>query len=145
LTASYVLNTGQFTNEINLVTGSSYPITSSWAVFSTSSSYTYRSDLCDFSILSGDSITSISASYINIPIKSGIINSSSFQGTPKTASVVFAKQFLNNNYSIVITGNSARLWTVENQTTLGFIINSNTNENITGSTFWNAVCVGEYN
>ena len=89
----------------------------------------------------------LTASYaIGIPtIKSGIIAGTSFGGVPnKTASVTFVTPFIDNNYSAVINGESARTWTVENKVSGSFIINSNSTVAFTDNVFWQSIYSGEY-
>lgn len=74
ITASYSLNGGS--GGTSLITGSTYPITSSWAELSTtssfassahesfSSSYSITSLTSDFALIAGTSITSTTASYV---------------------------------------------------------------------------------
>lgn len=70
---------------------------------------------------------------------SGSVSAGSFAGNPKTYDVVFNTNFANSNYSPVVTGGDARSWTVENLTTSGFTINSNSNTSLSNTTFWIAV------
>lgn len=117
--------------------------TSSMSVSSSISSITSLTS--DFSLLSGNSITSTTTSYILMPIKSGIVDSSSFGGNPLSSSVVFNNIFADNNYSITITGDSDRVWSIKNRSSGSFIINSNQITPLTGSTYWQAIYRGEYN
>lgn len=80
-----------------------------------------------------------------IPLKAGIINDTMFSGNPLSASVQFTTNFLNNEYSVVISGVSARLFTVNNKSINGFIVNSNSSNIFIGDVYWQAVKVGEYN
>jgi hypothetical protein len=80
-----------------------------------------------------------------MPIKAGIVTGSSFGGNPRTASVVFARPFADNNYTITVTGDSARTWLIQNRVSGSFRISSNAATPITGSTYWQAIYQGEYN
>jgi len=86
------------------------------------------------------------ASYVNGMVsKNNVIANTSFAGTPLTASVSFSTAFPDTNYSVVITGEDARVWTVESKTSSGFVVNSNSSTALAGNTFWQAVSYGEFN
>ena len=87
----------------------------------------------------------ISASYPNpgLSTKAGSILAGSFTGLPETAAVTFTTAFPDTNYSVVVTGEDIRSWTVESKATTGFTINSNSNQGITGTTYWIATSYGE--
>lgn len=78
-----------------------------------------------------------------LTLKSGSAASGSFSGTPRTASVTFTTAFANTNYSIVVTGSDARIFTVESKTTSGFTINTNAAEALTGDVFWQCMEYGQ--
>lgn len=85
------------------------------------------------------SITSASfavTSSISLATKANSIIYSSFAGTPLTASITFDNPYPNTNYSVAVTGEDARIWTIQNKTAAGFIINSNSNESLVGYTDW---------
>lgn len=73
--------------------------------------------------------------------KEGIVPSSSFGGSPWTASVTFSVPFTSNNYSVVVTGEDARMWSIQSKLSGSFVINSNSTSSITGSTFYQAVFI----
>jgi hypothetical protein len=75
--------------------------------------------------------------------KNGLVSGSTFAGSPLTASVNFTSSFFNNNYVIVITGEDARMWSIQSKTVNGFIINSNSSVAIAGNVFWMASENGE--
>ena len=68
--------------------------------------------------------------------KSGIVSNSTFTGSPLNYQVLFTSSFPNTNYSVNVTGGDARVWTVENVTVGGFIINSNSNTGLLYPTYW---------
>ena len=68
--------------------------------------------------------------------KSGIVSNSTFTGSPLNYQVLFTSSFPNTNYSVNVTGGDARVWTVENVTVSGFIINSNSNTGLLYPTYW---------
>jgi hypothetical protein len=68
--------------------------------------------------------------------KSGIVSNSTFTGSPLNYQVLFTSSFPNTNYSVNVTGGDARVWTVENVTAGGFIINSNSNTGLLYPTYW---------
>jgi len=75
--------------------------------------------------------------------KSGVIANTSFTGNPKTATVYFATEFVDDNYAVVITGEDARSWTIESKILGSFIVNTNSNTSLTGNTYWIATAYGE--
>lgn len=89
---------------------------------------------------------SLTASYAQgIPtIKSGIVSSSSFGGTTKTASVFFTTPFPDTNYSVVVTGEDSRNWFIQQKSGSSFQINSNSIVLFVGNVFWQAITTGEF-
>jgi hypothetical protein len=78
-------------------------------------------------------------------IKSGIVAGTSFGGTTsKTSSIAFTKPFANNNYTAVVTGESARTWTIQNKVSGSFDINANSAVAFTDNVFWQAISTGEF-
>ena len=57
--------------------------------------------------------------------------------------MTFTTPFSDNNYSVVITGEDNRSWTVTSKSASGFTINSNANPIFTGNVFWQAIEIGE--
>jgi len=111
-----------------LYTASTYQITSSWTNNVISSSYAETSSYAR-----------------GIPIiKSGIVNGSLFGSDPKTSSIIFTKPFPDNNYSVTITGESSRTWTIQSKVSGNFVINSNNNTAFSNNVFWQAIQTGEY-
>jgi len=91
----------------------------------------------------------ISSSYSSTPsvpiIKSNIISGSSFEGFSKTSSIIFTNPFPDNIYSISVTGESTRIWNIKQKSETGFEIDSNSDEDIEGMVFWQAMQIGEFN
>ncbi len=85
----------------------------------------------------------ISGATTILKTKSGIAPNSGFTGNPDKHTVTFSTPFSNNNYSVVVTGEDERSWTIESKTASGFVINSNANPHFTGDVFWQAIEVGE--
>lgn len=78
-------------------------------------------------------------------IKSGIVSGSTFGGTILTSSVIsFTKPFPNNNYTINITSENLRNYTIQNKVPGSFVISSNSSLAATGLVFWQAMSVGEF-
>lgn len=71
-------------------------------------------------------------------LKSGSVLNTSFSGNPKIYDVVFASPFVDNNYSVTITGSESRSWFAENIVASGFRINSAANQLLTGKVHWHA-------
>jgi hypothetical protein len=98
--------------------------TSSWASDSISASY------------------ASTASYINGSIiKSNSVPPGMFGGTPLTTSITFTADFPNPSYSVTITGEDARIFTIQNKSATGFEINTNSNIALTGNTYWYAIFI----
>jgi len=99
----------------------------------------------------GNATTATSASYATtssfasnvLKTKAGLLTNTSFGGTPYTASVTFSSAFNNINYSIAVTGEDARIFTVESKTASGFVVNTNSNTAVTGTTYWTCTAFGE--
>ena len=96
------------------------------------------------------SITSsfaVTASYVELsglnPTKRGIVNGSAFSNNPKTAKITFTSSFVDNNYSIVVSAESLRLFSIQNKDSGSFEINSNEDVAFTENVFWNASYCGE--
>lgn len=75
--------------------------------------------------------------------KSGIVAGGTFAGNPKKATITFSTAMPSTNYSIFISGTSARTWTYEAKTVNGFVINANANAALTGEVSWQAILNGE--
>ena len=75
--------------------------------------------------------------------KAGRVANTSFTGSPENAIVTFSSAFSSTNYAITVTGEDTRIWTIENKSTTGFKINSNSTTSIIGTTYWIAVLYGE--
>ncbi len=88
-------------------------------------------------------ISYIDNKIINQSTKAGLIPGASFSGNPKVYSVTFSSQFNGTGYSTAVIGNSSRSWTISNQTSNGFTINSNANQVITGNVYWMCINSGE--
>ena len=93
-------------------------------------------------IATGDTLV-ISVETTTPKIKSGIVSSGSFSGNPDKATVIFTTAFSDNNYSVTVTGEDSRSWTIESKSSTGFVINSNSNTPLSNNTFWQAISVGE--
>lgn len=66
-----------------------------------------------------------------------------FSGNPKKATINLSQEMPSTNYAVSITGTTdARSWTVESKTTTSFVINSNSNQALTGSVDWQAQAHG---
>jgi hypothetical protein len=68
--------------------------------------------------------------------KAGSGSAASFGGTPRTASITFGSAFSDNLYTVAITGEDARSWTIQSKSTTGFTINSNSSVALTGPVYW---------
>jgi hypothetical protein len=68
--------------------------------------------------------------------KSGVALPGFFAGTPKKATITFAVPYPDTNYSVHLTGTDGRIWSYENKTANGFVINSNSNVTPTSEVSW---------
>lgn len=75
--------------------------------------------------------------------KSGYIPAISFSGNPKTYQITFANPF-TNNYSISVSSKDARVWSWESKNLNGFILNSNSNQDLSDDVYWESIIIGEY-
>jgi hypothetical protein len=118
-------------------TGDMLPISGSFtgSLFGTSS-------LADNAISSSYATTASFASNV-LKTKAGSVVNTSFGGTPLTASITFNTEFDNTNYAIAITGEDSRAWIVESKIASGFVINSVSNTELTGTTYWTCTSYGE--
>lgn len=81
-------------------------------------------------------------SFINDIQKSGTVAGASFSGTPLTFAVFFTTAYLTNDYSVSISGDDSRIWTVESKSASGFTINSNSSTALTGNVYWTTTSHG---
>ena len=70
--------------------------------------------------------------------QTGTFSSFSMTGTPLYYDVSFTGTFVSN-YTVIINSSTPRDWTISNQTTSGFRINSNSSSSFTEIIEWNAV------
>lgn len=93
----------------------------------------------------GTSSYALTASYVNGMItKNNAVAGGTFAGNPKKATVTFSTPFPNVSYSIVVTGEDARSWTIESKVSGSFVINSNSNTALANSVYWQAISYGEF-
>jgi len=118
-TASYVLVTNIDGTPLS-ATSASFASASSWAVTA--------------SYVLGSGVT---------PTKRGIAPGVAFIGNPKTATITFTASFFDNNYSVVVSAESLRLFSIQNKDSGSFEINSNENTAFTENVFWQASYCGE--
>jgi hypothetical protein len=57
--------------------------------------------------------------------------------------VTLTTAFPDTNYSIVVTGEDSRAWSVESKLVGSFVINSNSNTALAGNTYWIATSYGQ--
>jgi hypothetical protein len=133
LSASYaatasIATSSSFASTASIATSSSFASTASIA---TSSSYALTAS---FALNGGGG---------GLTTKSGNVANTTFAGNPKKATVTFSTAFPNTNYAITITGEDSRTWTIENKAAGSFIIDANSNTNLSGTTYWICVAYGE--
>jgi hypothetical protein len=110
-TASFATNTlsASYAATSSIATSSSYALTASFA-------------------LNGGGGTS------NTKAGSGSV--ASFTGTPLISAITFVSAFADNNYSVTVTGEDARIFTIQSKSNTGFTINTNSNTALTGPVYW---------
>jgi len=75
--------------------------------------------------------------------KSGVVESTSFTGNPKTYDVIFSTPHSSVNYKININGVDGRAWSYSNKTVNGFTIDTNADKELDGEVSWSTKLVGE--
>lgn len=95
-------------------------------------------------VASLDSATRLPASQLTIlRLQAGTVASGSFAGNPKKATVTFPIAFLNTSYTLIPIGlTDVRTFTIESKTTTTAVINTNSNQALTGSIDWIALPYG---
>lgn len=142
--ASYAATASYFIT--SSVTSASYSISSSNSItssFVTGSIYTTGNlaTSASYAVTASYALNSIGGS--GLSTKAGSISAVTFAGNPKTASVVFSTPFPNANYSITVTGEDNRAWSVQGKVSGSFVVNSNSNTALSGNTYWVAIAYGE--
>ena len=77
-------------------------------------------------------------SYLGKTKRSGTVAPGSFSGNPKIYTVTFSTDLPSTDYYISVIGLDARMWSYESKTVSGFVINSNSNQALTGNVDWEA-------
>jgi hypothetical protein len=68
--------------------------------------------------------------------KAGSGSVASFTGTPLISAITFVSAFADNNYSVTVTGEDARIYTIQSKSNTGFTINTNSNTVLSGPVYW---------
>ena len=125
------------------INSSSYSNISSLAYVADVALLADTASLSDYTISSSYALTtSFSQGFPSI--KSNFIVSTSFQGQPYTASVVFNNPF-GSDYSLAFSCDDAIIFTVDSKSLGGFTVNSNSDVLFSGSLYWQAIIYGEFN
>ena len=118
--------------------------------FSSNQATVTRNDGTDVLLLTGDTNVTLSNPSTNqikigldLGIKSGIVRGTEFSGNPKTYKVIFTTAYNNDEYSININGVSNRVYTYQNKTAVGFVINTNSDVSFTNEVDWVTIKHGE--
>jgi hypothetical protein len=69
-------------------------------------------------------------------IKAASGSTTDFTGLPYTTSVSFGSAFTDNLYSVTVTGEDLRVWSIQSKTSAGFTINSNSSVKPNGTVYW---------
>jgi hypothetical protein len=70
--------------------------------------------------------------------RAGHISNTSFTGIPRKVSIIFNTAFPNADYSVTIAGNDVRMWSFEDVTAAGFVLNSNAAKPLEHVVHWQA-------
>jgi hypothetical protein len=76
-------------------------------------------------------------------MKTGRVAFGTFAGSPKKATVTFTTPFASTSYNISLTGTDDRTFTYESKLAGSFVINTNSNQALTGEVSWQAILDGE--
>lgn len=68
--------------------------------------------------------------------KAGSGSAVSFTGTPRSSSISFGSAFTDNLYTVIVTGEDARSFTIQSKTSASFTINSNSSVALSGPVYW---------
>jgi len=79
----------------------------------------------------------------SLSIKSGVVSSGSFAGSPKTVALSFATAFASSDYGITITGVDRRSWSYSSKVAGGFTLEANANAALSSEVSWHAILLGE--
>ena len=138
--SSFVSVSSSFASRSFTATSASWASESFWA---TSASFASNSISSSFTTTASFAVTASFA--LGMPsIKSGIASGSAFAGSPKTITITFTKAFPDNNYSVTVTGESSRTYTIQSKVSGSFVINANNNTAFTNFVFWQAITGGEF-
>jgi hypothetical protein len=69
-------------------------------------------------------------------VKAGTLTADDFSGSPQTASVTFADDFTDTEYTISISGEDPRIFSYQNKAVSGFTINTNSNADLLNEVSW---------
>lgn len=75
--------------------------------------------------------------------KSNIVMGASFSGNPLVVSITFSTPYSTTDYSVTVTGEVPRTWSIENKTVNGFDINSNSSKTFSEGVYWYCIAYGE--
>jgi hypothetical protein len=117
--------------------------TASWALNATTASYINVTGSGLGINWNGSQLQITASATVALQGKVGNVAGGGFFGTPQTASVVFTTPFATTNFGVTITGEDPRVWSVDNKTTTGFTINSNSNVQPVNTVYWMAIPYGE--
>lgn len=66
----------------------------------------------------------------------GSVSGSLFQGCPKVYQVVLPFSYVDTSYTITVTGEDLRVWSVGEKTSSSFLISANSNVSLNGFVYW---------
>ena len=118
--------TSSLTRATNLIATGSLFGTSSWANNATTASYVLNAVSASFAS---------TASFVPT-LKASSASVASFGGRPYSASVTFGTAYPNNLYSVTVTGEDSRAWSISSKTSTGFTIDTNSSTLLTGPVYW---------
>jgi hypothetical protein len=91
-------------------------------------------------LLNGDVywIVSAGSGSINVNNRRGIVADTAWYDTVLKTDIIFSES-MTGTYSVSVSGEDVRTWSVSNLTNNGFTINSNSNVALNGNTFWQVI------
>lgn len=104
----------------------------------------HDSDLMEISQNLGSYFTSSNATFSQITnyldqyfgYQNGIVTGVDFSGIPLSYTVILPNSYQNLSYTISITAENLRAWSVCQKTTSSFTISSNSSVPLTGNVYW---------
>lgn len=112
----------------SLVTGTDLP-----GALSIKFSGSFSGDAAELTI---DGVALSSSLHAGTQTRTGYATSKDFSGRPYSASIAFAAPTTSSLYAVNVMSSENRAWTVQSQTTGGFVLHSNSSIAINNNVYW---------